>query len=98
MGIETALIIAAVAGTATAVTTSISSSRRARSSAATQRQATEARQAEINKQKEIDAKAAEDAARIASGRPSAARLSLISTSATGAPGSASVGRSKLFGN
>lgn len=99
MGIETAIIIAAIASTAVGVTTAVQSSQASKKASARQQDVASKRQSEINAQKAADERAASDAERIANQRVSRTRrLSLISTSPQGAQGGANVGRSKLFGN
>lgn len=95
----TLLVLAAVAATAAGIGTSIASSRSSKKTAKRQEDIAQTRSREIESQKAADIKAASDAESIANKRtPLARRLSLISTSPSGALGPANVGRSKLFGN
>lgn len=99
MGIETALIIAAIGATVAGVGTSIASSRSSKKNAKRQEDIAQTRSREIESQRAADIKAASDAESIANKRTSLTRrLSLISTSPSGTLGPANVGRSKLFGN
>lgn len=99
MGIETALIIAAIGATVAGVGTAVASSRSSKRAAKQQQNIAQDRSREIESQRAADIKAASDAESIANQRiPAARRLSLISTSPSGTLGRANVGRSKLFGN
>lgn len=97
MGIETAIIIGAIAAAGATTATSISSSKASKKQSRQAQEATTARERELAAEKKKDKEATLAATKAAQGRLTR-RSALLETGPQGVLETATTGRQKLFGN